>query len=154
MHLSREQQIKLEWVYEKGSLISLWPELIQSPPTLCLLHALRWVSSLGTTHVLFEMDNKTVVESINKQQANCSEFGHILSGCQSILDTTQNFQVKFTQANVVIYCLAGASICNVSPQFFNSSPTFTVPHLINELHEVCFAKRKKETRRTKYLIKI
>lgn len=125
---------------ETGLFVVAKTELIG--PTLrvhegeTLLHAMWWFQSLGISHAIFEMDNKTVVDSLTTQQASFLEFGIILYICRSILESTQNIQVKFIrrQANIVTHYLTGTSMCYASPQVFNSPPTCIVQHLINEMH--------------------
>lgn len=90
---------------------------VEEAEAICLHEALNWVISLSMERVIFETDAKAVLDAISTSKRNLTEFGFLISSCQSILHTNESFQVCFVrrQANKVIHALAKAACFNASP---------------------------------------
>lgn len=63
---------------------------------LGLLHAIKWVCTLGFTHVVFETDCKVVANRISHPKLDHTELGFIIQECKNLLSTHPNFYVVFT----------------------------------------------------------
>ncbi|PNX94323.1 cytochrome p450 [Trifolium pratense] len=78
--------------------------------SIALLEALKTLTHRGISHVIFETDSKSVVDSIDHLYGGSSEFSSLICRINNILLCNQNFMVKFIrrQANNVAHTLAKA----------------------------------------------
>ncbi|XP_058775339.1 uncharacterized protein LOC131649602 [Vicia villosa] len=117
---------------DKGSFIAARTEWF-SPITevavgeaLGLLASINWVHELGYDNEDFEMDAKSVVDSVNSQQSNYTDCGAIIRECKRLLGGCfRNSHVKFTrrQTNEVAHALARAAPHFSSFHNFTNVPT-------------------------------
>lgn len=56
---------------------------------------LNIVVNMGLTNVLFEMDNKSVVDKVKNTKKDESEAGIIISECEEILASNKTFHLGF-----------------------------------------------------------
>ncbi|XVE88930.1 hypothetical protein DITRI_Ditri19aG0109600 [Diplodiscus trichospermus] len=92
---------------------------------LTLQEALSWVRDLGYSQVIFETDSKMVIDGLHANSPNHSEFGTILSSCNSDLSAEPYFKVKYVRrtANATAHLLARHSRFVSSP-----FPSFDFPN--------------------------
>lgn len=83
-----------------------------------LHRAIRWIQSLGLSHVKFELDCQTAVLDVQQSKDNLSELGVITKACHDLLSSFPNFDVSFTQANSVAHNLAKPTLFLASPMVF------------------------------------
>lgn len=90
-----------------------------------LLQALHWARELQLEDVVFEMDAKTVADSVKSCTEDLTDFGIIIKQCRDILSVEPNYVVEFVrrQANVVAHAFAKAATSYASPYIFESIPT-------------------------------
>jgi hypothetical protein len=83
-----------------------------------------------------ESDCLQVVQAINRQQNNTSEFGIIIDMCRSLLVTNNNWKVSYVrrQSNRVAHELAQATRFIASHQIYNFCPPCIEPLIMNEMH--------------------
>jgi ribonuclease HI len=60
-----------------------------------ILKALQVMEQRGYTHVIFEMDSKSVVDAVHHLCGGSSEFSSLISKINNIMSCNQNFMVKF-----------------------------------------------------------
>ena len=91
---------------------------------LGLLDALRWVCSIGYQRVIFEVDEKCILDSLKDGHSGRSEYGSIVSSCRDLLSLEESFSVQFShrQVNVLAHALAKTSC-----QFLSSHSWFSLP---------------------------
>jgi ribonuclease HI len=103
--------------------------------SLALIEALRVLEQRGITHVVIEMDSKTVVDAIYHLRNGYFEFSLIISQINNILRCNPNFEVKFIkrQANMVAHTLARAAISWSRRCIFESLPPCILTLMNNEM---------------------
>lgn len=96
-----------------------------------LLEALNWATSMDLQHVIFETDAKLVVDAIQSNPMDHSEFGTIIAECCSLISAESNYQICFSkrQANVVAHTLARAANSYASPYTCFDAPDFISAYL-------------------------
>ncbi|XVF50749.1 hypothetical protein PTKIN_Ptkin04bG0128300 [Pterospermum kingtungense] len=101
----------------------------------CLIEVMHWVSSLGYSHVEFETDCKSAVESIKVHWTDVSKFGLLVDHYRSVLMYETNFLVGFArrQANLVTHSLARTSHLYVSPTTFNIFSSCIATLMLNNI---------------------
>jgi ribonuclease HI len=102
-----------------------------------LLKAMNWVRDLHLWNMDFEVDSKTVVDSIYGKQTGVSDFSAIITHCIHLLCTDlMNSHVKFIrrQANEVAHSLAKAALSEASFRDYYHIPTCIESIIINEMH--------------------
>jgi ribonuclease HI len=110
---------------------------VDTGEALGLLTALRWVKDLQLWNMDFEVDSKTVVDSIYGKQMGVSDFNAIINDCCHLLCTDlMNSDVKFIrrQANEAAHSLAREAPSEASFHIFYNIPTCIETILINEMH--------------------
>jgi ribonuclease HI len=103
-----------------------------------VLEALRWLSSMHMENDIIELESDClqVVQAINRQQNNTSEFGIIIDMCRSLLVTNNNWKVSYVrrQANRVAHELAQATRFIASHHIYNYCPPCIEHFIMNEMH--------------------
>jgi len=77
------------------------------------------------------MDCKITYDAFHSQKDNISEFGHIISACQSLFSTHfTNSRVEFSrrQVNAAAHALGGEATSLASPVIY-----FNIPRCINNI---------------------
>jgi ribonuclease HI len=98
---------------------------------LGLFHALQWLSDMQFDNVDFVLDSKITTDAFNHRWIDVTEFGQVISACQSLFNTNfSNSKVEFNrrQANEVAHTLAGVATLSASPNIY-----YRVPRCINSL---------------------
>jgi ribonuclease HI len=77
---------------------------------LVLKRKLEWIVTLERYNAILEMDCKLVIDDINKNKLNLSEYDMILQDCKTFLSHHNNYKVVFTrrQENGSTHALAWA----------------------------------------------
>ncbi|XVF67798.1 hypothetical protein PTKIN_Ptkin10aG0150800 [Pterospermum kingtungense] len=72
------------------------------------------------------MDAKVVIDAIQGQQVDVTEFGSMVNNCRLILSYEKDFSLSFTwrQANGVAHALAGLSRFYASPTYWDELPIY------------------------------
>jgi len=103
---------------------------------LGLYHAMEWLSHMLFDNVDFETDSKTTHDAFHAHKDDVSEFGHIITACQSLF-TNQftNSRVEFTkrQTNAVAHALTGEALLSVSPTVYFNTPRCINNVIFNEM---------------------
>ncbi|XP_073295662.1 uncharacterized protein [Primulina huaijiensis] len=108
---------------------------IEDAEEMAFKEALSWVEGMNVQDVIFESDSKVVVEAINLEREDDSEFGAIISECREVLRQRPSFSVCFTrrQAIKVAHNLARASCFYARHSIWNTPPDF----IFDVLNEDC-----------------
>ncbi|CAN1255638.1 hypothetical protein LINPERPRIM_LOCUS21003 [Linum perenne] len=90
---------------------------------------------MGYDRVQFECDALAVVQAINSNIPDNTEFGDIIARCRSTLLSNPQFEVCFARRsrNTVAHSLARRSILEPSPTFGVDFPIW----LCNSLTDIC-----------------
>ncbi|XVF57505.1 hypothetical protein PTKIN_Ptkin06aG0210800 [Pterospermum kingtungense] len=98
-----------------------------------ILKALSWIYELGFKNVLFEFDSRGVVDAINSNVEDMSEFGTIIGYRRNLLQIEYGFSLHFIkrQANGCAHSFARHSYFYTSPHVWTSFPSFMDARLLN-----------------------
>jgi len=111
-----------EGTFVLAQTISLSPvHYVATGEALCLFHALRWLSDMQFDDVNVVLDSKITIDTFHHHQVDVTEFGQVISACQSLFNTHfSNSKVKFNrrQANEVAHTLAGVAALTASPTIY------------------------------------
>ncbi|XP_073308286.1 uncharacterized protein [Primulina huaijiensis] len=91
---------------------------IKEAEAMASKEALSWVDEdMGLQEVIFESDSKVVINAINSQSEDDSEFGILISACRVILRQLPSYKICFTrrQANKITHNLARVSCFHARP---------------------------------------
>lgn len=90
-----------------------------------LLQVLQWAQELQLQNVLFELDAKCVVDSVQSNKEDLTEYGNNITECRRLLSLNPTFSVDVVrrQANVVAHSFARVATFWSSPQVFDSLPS-------------------------------
>lgn len=103
---------------------------------LGLYYAFEWLSDMQLDHVNFETDSKITHDAFHSRKVDDSEFGQIISACQSLFSTHfTNSRVEFIrrQANEVAHALAGEATLLASPITYFNPPRCINNIIFNEM---------------------
>jgi ribonuclease HI len=127
-----------------GSFVKAYAKRKEGTPEIAeaeaqgVLEALHWLSSMHMENNTIELESDClqVVQAINKQQHNNSEFGIIIDMCRSLLVTKNNWKVSYVrrQANRVAHELAQATRFIASHHIYNYCPPCIEHFIMNEMH--------------------
>lgn len=87
-------------------------------------------------HVIFESNDKSLVDAIHSKKPNFSEFDTLVDDCKVILHIQQTFKICFVKkhVNMVVYALAKTACSDVSPSFWYFQPRFLNILLLEDLN--------------------
>jgi len=88
---------------------------------------LQLVSDLQFDNMNFALDSKRVVDCVNSNVYDISEFGCIISACRRLLENSfQNFHVEFNrrQVNRIVHQLAHTRPLDPSPYIIDDAPSY------------------------------
>ena len=103
---------------------------------LGLFHALQWLSDMQFDNLDFTLDSKITTDAFNHRQIDVTEFGQVISACQSLFNTHfSNSKVEFnrSQANEVAHILAGAVTLSAIPNIYYHVSRCINSLIINEM---------------------
>ncbi|XP_058749795.1 uncharacterized protein LOC131622768 [Vicia villosa] len=103
---------------------------------LALLASIKWVNGLGYDNMDFELDAKSVVDSVISPKPNDSNFGAVTGECNRLLSLFFRYShVKFVrrQANEVVHALAHVAPSLASFHNFTVIPTCIQNIIINDM---------------------
>jgi len=118
----------------------IWLQPIMSvdiEEALGLLAAIEWVRELEFKKIIFCLDSKGVVDSLNSQVRDNTELGSILARCRVNLSSIcNNSYVEFSrrEANMVAHELAKTAIYNVSSHLYFNIPDCIDPLIFNKMN--------------------
>jgi len=98
---------------------------------LGLYHALEWLSDMKFDNVDFVTDSKITYDAFHSHKDDVSEFGNIISACQTLFFTHfTNSRVEFTrrQAKAAAHAIAREATSLASPVMY-----FNIPRCINNI---------------------
>jgi len=101
-----------------------------------LLTAMQWVKDLHLLNMDFEMDSKTVVDSVYGESNDVSNYMAIINDCRHMLATDlANSDLNFIrrQANGAAHSLAKEGSSNPSFHIYYNIPSCISDILINEM---------------------
>jgi ribonuclease HI len=126
-HMGRFVMAETTWLNGNYSVIE--------GEAIAMLEALKAMEQRRISHVIFETDCKSVVDAIQHFRGGNSDFSLLVSHIKNLLDSNNNFVVKFIkrQANMVAHSLARAAISWSSRCSFETLPTCISELLINEM---------------------
>ncbi|XP_073136897.1 uncharacterized protein [Henckelia pumila] len=101
----------VEWMFmmmSKLNEVDMGIQIVKEAEAISLLEALSWIRQLDLNMVHLEMDAKTVVDAVNKENPNISEFGSIVEQCRLLLNGQSGFSLKWVSrhSNIVAHSLA------------------------------------------------
>lgn len=116
-------------------------DVVHVGEALGLYHALEWLRDMQFDNVDFEINSKITHDAFHSHKDDVSEFGHIISACQSLFTNHfTNSRAKFTrrQANAVTHALAGeTTLLTSSIIYFRVNrllpPVISAPCCINNV---------------------
>jgi len=103
---------------------------------LGLHSALQWLSDMQFDNVDFETDSKLRANAFLSTRNDLSEFGCIISSCQSLFSTSfSNSRAEFVrrQANMVAHALAREATSLAIPAVYFDIPNCIETLIINEM---------------------
>jgi ribonuclease HI len=126
-HMGRFVMAETTWLNGNYSVIE--------GEAIAMLEALKAMEQRRISHVIFETDCKSVVDAIQHFRGGNSDFSLLVSHIKNLLDSNNNFVVKFIkrQANMVAHSLARAAISWSSRCSFETLPICISELLINEM---------------------
>lgn len=116
--------------------MSFNPQLcVKEGEAMGLLSCLRWLHELELDFVVIETDAKLVVDCLNSDAEDTTEFGSLITACRTILLNKPGFKVGFIkrQANEVAHTLARAAPLNACTRVFSYLPNCISSLIINEM---------------------
>jgi len=80
-------------------------------------------------NVMFEMDNKTLVATLQAPNVPCNKFGDLVSECRSLLSSNPKYVVSFIrrQINRVSHSIARAALSHPNPISFMIYLLLSIP---------------------------
>ncbi|CAN1188770.1 hypothetical protein LINPERHAP2_LOCUS39526 [Linum perenne] len=107
---------------------------VKEAEALTLRDVMIWMRDMGFGDVEFESDAQFVVDSVNREENDETEFGDIVQQCRSLLEENPSFVVSFGRSsNMMAHVLARHACSYDSPHCGVMPPTW----LRNLLDECC-----------------
>lgn len=85
-----------DFMLAKTAWIPFLPSVKEGKDT-GLLKALQWISLLGLSKVVFELDSKTVVDNVNGLCDDIAEFGALIHSFCDLLSNITGCSLSFTR---------------------------------------------------------
>jgi len=107
--------------------------------------AMQWVKDLHLLNMDFEMDSKTVVDSVYGGSNGVSNYMAIINDCRHMLATDlANSDLKFIQrqTNGAAHSLAKEALFNPSFHIYYNIPSCISDFLFNEMQYAYFCPKK------------